>query len=220
MDTEKKIRIVLAEDHQVMRQGLRYVLEQYPDFDVVGEAGNGEEALKVAGSLHPDILLSDIRLPLLNGIGVVRHIKKLSPKTKVLILSAYDDDEYVLELMWAGAAGYLLKTISSNELAEAVRKVNSGSTVLHPEIAAKIARLWANTTVHKNEPKELTIRETELLRLAGEGLSNKAIAEKLELSVRTVEKHFNNILGKLSVSSRKEAIRYGMKRHLIDITRQ
>lgn len=216
MDAPQNIKIVLAEDHQVMREGLRRVLEQYPDFEVVGEAGDGEQALAVVKTLHPDILLCDIRMPLLNGITVVRLVKKSSPKTKVLALSAYDDDEYVVGLMRVGAAGYLLKTVTSNELAEAVRKVHSGSIVLHPEIAAKIACLWEESSLHKDEQEVLTMREIEILSLAGQGLRNRDIAERLGLSVRTVEKHLDNILGKLSASSRDEAVRHAVKHRIID----
>jgi DNA-binding NarL/FixJ family response regulator len=215
MDTGK-IRIVLAEDHYLMREGLRHILEQVPDFEVAGEAGDGNQALELVKSLQPDVLICDIRMPEANGITVARHVKKISPGTKVIVLSAYDDDEYVLELMSAGASAYLLKSVDKNELIDSVRKVLSGATILHSKIAAKIGRLLSDSARNKETEKELTPRETEILQLAAEGLRNKAIAEKLKLSPRTVENHFSSILSKLSVSSRTEAVHYGLKKRIIE----
>lgn len=216
MDPVKKTRIVIAEDHHLMRDGLRHILEQSPDFEVVGEAEDGKQALELAKDLQPDVLICDIRMPIVNGITVARSIKKVSPDTKLIALSAYDDDEYVLELMSAGASAYLLKSVDKKELVDSVRKVLSGTTVLHSGIAAKIARLLSDASGHKVKEKELTPRETEILHLAAGGLRNKAIAEKLNLSPRTVENHFNSILNKLSVSSRTEAINYGLKKRIIE----
>jgi DNA-binding NarL/FixJ family response regulator len=216
MSHQKRIRVVLAEDHHLMRQGLRNVLEEVPDFEVVGEAGDGRQAMELVGKLHPEVLICDIRMPLVNGITVARRTKEISPETKIVVLSAYDDDEYVLELMNAGASAYLLKNVDKDELVDSVRKVMSGVTILHSEIAAKIAHLLAGTAERKEQERELTPREKEILALAAGGMRNKAIAEKLQLSTRTVENHFSNILNKLSVSSRTEAVHYGLKKRIIE----
>jgi DNA-binding NarL/FixJ family response regulator len=212
------IRIVLVEDHPLMRQGTRRILDRYPDLKVVGEAEDGEQALEVLKRLMPDVAILDIRLPKLNGIEVVRQIKGFSPDTKSLMLTAYDDDDYILALMEAGASGYLLKTTQEKELVEAVRSVQSGEPVLHPAIAAKVARLWAQGAISaKRKPAEqLSPRELEVLELAARGLRNRAIADKLCISVRTVEGHFKSIFTKLDVSSRMEAVLFALSQHLVN----
>jgi two-component system, NarL family, response regulator LiaR len=217
MNTYHKIRIVLAEDHLLVRQGIRHLLELSPDCEVVGESGDGEQALALVKSLHPDILLCDIRMPRLNGIDLVRQAKEYSPETRSLVLSAYDDEEYIFELMLAGASGYHLKTVDSNTLLDSIFKVYRGEAVLGQDIAAKVAKLWAARNIRKNSKKLLTFRETEILHLASKGLKNKSIAERLNLNTRTVEGYFYSINKKLSVSSRSEAILYGVNRHLIDL---
>ncbi|MBI4308506.1 MAG: response regulator transcription factor [Chloroflexi bacterium] len=211
------IRIVLVEDHAVVREGTRRILEQHPDLAVVGEAGDGLQALELIERLHPDVTILDIRMPKLNGIEVVRRMKECSPDTKALMLTAYDDDDYVLALMEAGASGYLLKTARASELVEAVRTVHQGEPVLHPAIAVKVARLWGRRRVSvEREPiEQLSHREREVLELAAKGLRNKDIAEKLTISVRTVEGHFNSILAKLGVSSRVEAVLYATSRRWV-----
>jgi DNA-binding NarL/FixJ family response regulator len=217
MDT---IKIVLAEDHALMRAGTRHILERYPEFQVVGEAEDGQHALELIKELQPDVAILDIRMPKLNGIEVVRQMRSVSPQTKALILTAYDDDEYILALMEAGASGYLLKTAHENELVDSVRGVYSGEPVLHPAIAMKIARLWAQrgTVPQPGYTEQLSHRELEVLELASKGLRNKAIAEKLGISIRTVEGHFNSIFNKLGVSSRMEAILEAMTKHLVSLS--
>ncbi|MBI2831852.1 MAG: response regulator transcription factor [Chloroflexi bacterium] len=218
---EQPIRIVLAEDHWLMREGTRHILEQTPDFKMVGEAEDGEQALELIGSVKPDVAILDIRMPKLNGIEVVRKMKELSPDTEALMLTAYDDDDYILALVSAGALGYLLKTARPNELIDAVRRVHQGEPVLDPAIAMKVARLWANQreTTKQNSStgvtEELTQREFEVLQLAANGFRNKAIADKLSISVRTVEGHFRSIFAKLGVSSRVEAVLYALSRQLV-----
>ncbi|MBI4199886.1 MAG: response regulator transcription factor [Chloroflexi bacterium] len=204
------IRIILGEDHALVREGTRHILEQHGDLAVVGEGGDGQEVLELAERLKPNVAVLDIRLPKLNGIEVVREMRHRSPDTKALMLTAYDDDDYVLALMEAGASGYLLKTCRANELVEAVRAVHRGEPVLHPAIAMKIARLWAarRVPVESGAAEPLSPREREVLELAAKGLRNRAIAENLGISVRTVEGHLNSILGKLGVSSRIEAVLY------------
>ncbi len=213
------VRIVLAEDHSLVREGTRHILEQHPDLTVVGEAEDGQEALALVERLQPDVAILDIQLPKLSGIEIVRRMKGSSPNTKALMLTAYDDDDYVLALMEAGATGYLLKTSRASELVEAVRSVHEGESVLHPTIAAKVARLWARGHVlaRAMHGEQLSHREREVLELAARGLRNKAIAEKLVISVRTVEGHLTSILSKLGVSSRLEAVLYAASQHWITL---
>ncbi len=213
------IRIVLAEDHSLVREGTHRILEQYSDLTVIGEAADGEEALELITRLKPDVAILDIRMPKLNGIEVVRQMKKHSPDTKALMLTAYDDDDYILALMEAGASGYLLKTAHASELVKAVRSVHLGEPVLHPAIAVKVARLWAHRriSVGQQVTEQLSLREREILELAAKGLRNKAIADKLNISVRTVEGHFNRIFAKLGISSRTEAVLYAISRHFVTL---
>lgn len=203
------IRVLIADDHAVVREGTRRILEERPDIQVLAEATDGEDALEQATHLLPDVALLDIRLPKLNGVEATRRLRSASPKTRVLILSAYDDDDYVFALMEAGAAGYLLKTAPATEVVEAVRAVARGETVLHPTIAQKIARLWAKGPGPPSVPRmenPLSHREMEVLRLVASGVRNKDVAESLFVSVRTVEGHLNNIFSKLGVASRTEAV--------------
>ncbi|MEE8419602.1 MAG: response regulator transcription factor [Dehalococcoidales bacterium] len=210
-----QIRILLADDHPLVSEGTRRILEQNPRLTIVGDADNGEDALELAKSLQPDVAILDIRMPKLNGIEVVKNIKDYSPDTKTLILTAYDDDDYILALMEAGATGYLLKTCRPEELIDAVERVHLGNTVLDPAIMAKVTHLWAN---YRDKPaNQLTTREHEILELAAEGLRNKTIAEQLNISIRTVEGHFNNIFAKLQVNSRVEAILFAVSQNMVKL---
>ncbi|MBI2165057.1 MAG: response regulator transcription factor [Chloroflexi bacterium] len=206
------IRIILGEDHSLVREGTRRILEQYDDMVVVGEAGDGEEALSLIERFQPDVAILDIRMPRLSGIEVVRQMKKSSPQTRALILTAYDDDDYILALMEAGATGYLLKTARAAQLIDAVRTVYQGEPVLYPAIALKVAQLWqrARSPMERQVAEALSPREREVLELAARGLRNRAIAEKLHISIRTVEGHFNGIFDKLGISSRIEAVLYAV----------
>jgi DNA-binding NarL/FixJ family response regulator len=205
------IRIVLGEDHALVREGTQRILEQQADLTVVGEAGDGRTVLELIERLRPDVALLDIRMPGLTGIEVVRLSRERSPTTRVLVLTAYDDDEYILGLMEAGAAGYLLKTVRSSELVDAVRAVHQGETVLHPAIAAKVARLWGRRSeANRAAPGQLSPRERDVLVLAAKGLRNREIADRLFISVRTVEGHLNSILDKLGVATRVEAVLYAV----------
>ena len=205
-----KIRILIADDHAVVREGTRRILEQEPDLEVVGEAGDGEEAVELATSLKPDVAIVDVSMPKMDGIEATRRIKATCPSINVLILSAYDDDQFIFSLLEAGAAGYLLKTIRSRELVDAVRAVYSGESVLHPSIARKVLNRFVSAGGKPAEGKEpvgmLSEREMEVLKLAAKGLSNQDIAEKLCLSIRTVQGHLGHIFNKLQVGSRTEAV--------------
>ncbi len=210
-----KIRIVIADDHAVVRQGTRSLLEREEDLEVVGEAGDGEQAVKLIEQLKPDVAIIDISMPKLNGVEVTRQVKPRCPSTAVLILTAYDDDEYVFALLEAGAAGYLLKDGDAREVVGAVRAVYAGESVLHPAIARKvISRLKSpeNKPGREKPATDLSEREMQVLKLAARGLSNRDIANELVISLRTVQGHLGSIFNKLGVGSRTEAIFQAAKR--------
>jgi len=210
-----KIRIVLAEDHTVVRESIRQFLEREPDLLVVGEATDGEQAVQMASQFACDVIVMDIAMPKLNGIEATKRIKALNPSTAVLILSAYDYDQYVFALLEAGAAGYLLKDVSGQELIRAIRAVYKGESVLHPAITRKVIDRFKHSEATAGEDRitgVLSERESEVLKRAAKGMSNKDIAEELFLSVRTVEHHLRSIFDKLGVGSRTEAVIYALKK--------
>ena len=210
-----KIRIMLAEDHKVVREGTRRLLESQSDFQVVGEASDGIEAVELAKKLRPEIIIMDVSMPRLNGIEATKEIKSLYPNIAILVLTGYDDDEYVFALLEAGAAGYLLKESSGEELIEAIRQVMAGEPVLHPKIMRKVLnrlRAPVEEQVTQTPGEVLSDREMEVLRLAAKGMRNMEIADNLTLSVRTVQTHLRSIFNKLGVGSRSEAIVYGLKK--------
>jgi NarL family two-component system response regulator LiaR len=214
-----KIKILIADDHAVVREGTRQILEQEPDLEVVAEAVDGEEAIKLAGSVQPDLAIIDIAMPKVDGIEATKQIKALYPAISVLILTAYDDDQFVFGLLEAGAAGYLLKSVRGKELVDAVRQVHAGESVLHPTIARKVLNRFVATPDKPVVRKEkvLSERETEVLRLATQGLNNQDIADKLYLSLRTVQAHLGHIFNKLQVSSRTEAVVKALKEGWISL---
>jgi DNA-binding NarL/FixJ family response regulator len=210
----KKIKILIADDHAFVREGTRRILEQEPDLEVVAEAGDGEEAVRLASDLKPDVAIIDVAMPKLDGIEATRQIKALCPAVAVLVLSAYDDDQFVFGLLEAGAAGYLLKSVRGREIVDAIRAVDAGESVLHPSVARKVLNRFASVSsrAQRKKPLELlTDREMEVMRLVTKGLSNKDIADGLCLSVRTVQGHLANIFNKLRVSSRTEAVVHALK---------
>jgi len=208
------IKILLCEDHLITRQGIRRLLEDEQGLVIVGEASNGEEAVNLVTELKPDVVIMDVAMPKLNGIEATRQVKLINPATAILILSAYDDDEYVFALLKAGAAGYLLKSVSGNELVAAIKAVHKGEPVLDPLVAKKVVnyfRLKEKAPVSEGDNSHLSDREIAIIKLAAKGMTNKDIAKNLHLSYRTVEGHMRDAFDKLGVSSRTEAVLQGLK---------
>jgi two-component system, NarL family, response regulator LiaR len=212
------IRILLADDHVMLRQGTAEILRKEADIEVVGEADDGQQAIDLTLQLRPDIVVMDVRMPVLSGIEATRRIREDMPEVQVLVLTAYDDDQYVFSLLQAGASGYLLKTAPVNELVKAIRLVKSGESPLDPSIARKVvfhmigdqgSRIPAGD---RTPIESLTFREQEVLQLLAQGLNNRAIAETLYISDRTVQAHLTNIFAKMGVSSRLEAVLTAIRR--------
>lgn len=209
------ISIILGEDHLITRQGIRRLLEDEKGLEIVGEASNGEEVVKLVTELKPDVVLMDVAMPKLNGIEATRQVKLINPRTGVLVLSAYDDDEYVFALLKAGAAGYLLKSVSGDELVRAVKAIHKGEPVLDPVIAKKVLnyfKLPEKVPGSEEETEHISDRELDIIRLAAKGLTNKEIADRLHLSYRTIEGHMRDVFNKLGVGSRTEAVLHGLKK--------
>ncbi len=209
-----KIRVLLAEDHVLVREGIRRFLEEESGIEVVGEVGDGEEMVKMAKKLKPDVIVADVAMPKINGIEATKQIKEMHLPVAILILSAYDYDQYIFALLEAGAAGYLLKDISGQELVDSIYAIYRGDSVLHPTVARKVMQRFRVATKNQDYRsfESLTERETEVLKLAAQGKSNKEIAEDLIVSVRTVEAHLGHIFDKLGVNSRTEAIIIALKK--------
>jgi DNA-binding NarL/FixJ family response regulator len=204
------IRILLVDDQTLFREGLRTLLSAQPDLEVVGEAGDGEEALREAARLRPDVVLMDLRMPVLDGVAATRRLQAVQPESRVIALTTFDDDEYVFEGLRAGAVGYLLKDVSSPKLFEAIRTAARGEAFLQPSIAARVVAEFARLTGPPPSPplplvEPLTDRELQVLRLMAAGTSNKEIAARLFITPGTVKNHVTSILGKLGVSDRTQA---------------
>ena len=211
----RKIKVILADDHVLFREGTRSFIEQEGDIEVVGEASDGEEAIELVTELRPHVALMDIAMPKVNGIEATRRIKVRHPATAVLILTAYDNDQYIMALLEAGAAGYLLKNVSGNELVSALRAVHAGEAVLHPTIADKVFHSFASTSQEQRvsmQPRDLSEREMEILSLAAKGMNNQDIASRLFVSRRTVQAHLASIFRKMEVGSRTEAILQALRK--------
>ena len=210
------LRVLLAEDHAVVREGTRQILERDGGLSVVGEAADGAEVVSMAESLHPDVVLLDLGLPVINGIEATRRILATDPNIRILVLSAYDDEDYVVAAIEAGVAGYLLKSAHASEVIAAIRAVASGQLVLHPAVARHVLGRRAEAGPGR---EALTPRELDVLRLAARGGRTRDIAEELAVSPRTVEASFTHIFDKLAVATRAEAIIYAASRGWISLDR-
>ena len=215
-----KVRILIADDHAVLREGMRDLLNREKDFEVVGEAGDGEEAARLGKELKPDVVIMDIVMPKLNGIEATKLIKQVSPSSAILILTAYSDIHYILGLLEAGACGYLLKSARGSEVVGAVRTVSYGESVLDSLVTQKLLQRVVSSERGNSEARsagQLTARETEILKLAARGMSNKDVADTLFLSLRTVKAHLTNIFNKLGCGSRIDAIIKGLREGYITL---
>jgi NarL family two-component system response regulator LiaR len=206
-----KIRVFLADDHTVLREATAELVDHQPDMEVVGQAGSGEDTVALAKVLLPDVIVMDAAMPRLNGIDATRRIAAECPEIRVLVLSAHEDEEHVIPMLKAGATGYLPKTVSLNDLLEAIRATNRGISVLPPAIASIVVRHISSDVDRAAQPP-ITAREIEVLNLVAKGLTNDQIARQLHLSKRTIEAHLTHIFTKLNVFSRTEAVLLAQKR--------
>ena len=213
-----KIRLLLADDHRIVREGIRSLLEKSQDIEVIAEAENGREAVQMARELCPDVILMDIAMPLLNGLEATHQIKRDCPDVKVLALSVHDDEEYIRQMLAFGALGYITKYAATDELVQAVKTVHQGEMVLSPAITRLVVEdylRWAD--IQQESPNKLTPREREVLQLIAEGHKNKDISEILKISIKTVKAHRNNLMQKLDLHSQGDLIRYAIQKKIIEI---
>ena len=217
----ESIRVLLADDHAVVRQGTRELLDRQEGIDVVAEASDGKEAVQLAIKERPHVVVMDFAMPKLNGIEATRQIKAVAPGIAILVLTAYDSEQYIFAFLEAGAAGYLLKDVRVDELVEAIRAVHAGESMLHPAIARKVINRFGQpeqkTTMVHVGLDQLTDREVEVLKLAAKGMSNREISDDLIISVRTVQTHLTNIFNKMGVGSRTAAVVHALRRGLISL---
>ena len=206
------ITLLIVDDHQLVRWGVRTFLATQADITVLGEASSGEEALLLAGELAPDVVLLDLVMPGMDGVETTRCLKQISPRTQIIVLTSYHEDEHIFPAIRAGALSYLLKDIGAVELAEAVRKAARGEAVIHPHVAARVVQELQGQRLRQGSlPPLLSERESEVLRLIAEGYSNTSIAERLIISENTVKSHVSNILSKLHLADRTQAAIYAWR---------
>ncbi|MAT97343.1 MAG: DNA-binding response regulator [Anaerolineaceae bacterium] len=213
-----KIKLILADDHAVVRSGLRMLLQAQPDMEIVGEAESGVQALAQVRSLQPDVILMDIQMPGMNGIEATRQIKEAYADTAVLALTMHEDDQYFFEMLQAGASGYLPKRAAPDELVRAIRTVSRGEVFLYPSLATRLVQSYVGGDAGEDSValvSDLTPREKEVLVLIAEGLTNPEIADQLVISVKTVDRHRENIMRKLNLHSRIELVKYALRHGLI-----
>lgn len=210
-----KIRVLLVDDHAILREGLRSLLSLQDDIEVVGEAADGQAALELVGLLQPDVVVMDIAMPVMDGLEATRCLKKEHPETRVLILTQHDNREYVFSLLQAGASGYVLKKAGGAEVITAIRGVYAEGAFLPPHIAREIMERYIQRPPEETGRPHLTDREQEVLRLVAEGQSNKEIAELLCLSVKTVMVHRTNIMAKLDIHNRTELVKYAIRHGIV-----
>ena len=211
------VTVVIVDDHFVVREGVRALFETQPDISIVGEAASGEEAVRLCADYAPDVVLMDLLMPGLNGVEATRQIKQVSPRSQVIVLTSYHEDEHILPAIRAGALSYLLKEAGPDELLAAVQKAARGETTIHSRVAAKMMRALQGAEAKEENPfDDLSKRELEVLRLIAEGLSNAAIGEALFISEKTVKSHVGNILSKLHLADRTQAAVYAWRRGLVE----
>ncbi len=213
------IRILLADDHTIVREGIRSLLEDEEDMTVVGEANDGHSAIRLTHQLNPDVILMDIAMPLLNGLEATRRIKEDFPKVKVLILTMHENEEYIRQVLASGAMGYILKDAAAHDLLGAIRTVNQGEMILSPAVTRLVIEdylRWGDLQPEKNSTG-LTPREREVLQLIAEGYSNKQISEILTISIKTVQTHRMNLMKKLDLHDRGDLIKYAIQKKIIEI---
>jgi NarL family two-component system response regulator LiaR len=211
------IRVLIADDHPVVREGLRALLETRPELELVGQAADGREAVEQARTLQPDVILMDIVMPRLDGIAAIREIKRANPAARILVITSFAEDEQLFPAIKAGALGYLLKDSSPQELIQAIHNVCEGRAAVHPTIALRLLRELNQPSDLPPAEEPLTARELEILTLLAKGLSNHQIAERLVISERTVGTHVSSILGKLHLANRTQAALYALREGLADI---
>ena len=220
------IKIIIADDHVLLRQGIRNVLELEADFEVISEAGDGEQAVEQAVRLIPDILLLDINMPKMNGLEVIRRVVAQEKKVRIIVLTMHDDENYVIEVIKAGAVGYLLKDIEPGMLVKAIRTVYDGESFIYPSLAKKLFGVINRQHVQNSEvirgierPKEerLSYRELEVLEMVCKGMSNQEVAKTLFLSEKTVKNHLTNIFRKIGVTDRTQAVLYAIRNKIVTI---
>jgi DNA-binding NarL/FixJ family response regulator len=210
---------LVADDHEVVREGTRRMLEREADIDVVGEAADGAQTVRLVDTLRPDIVVMDVRMPDVNGIEATRQIKDAHPEVRVLVFTAHDDDRYVFPLLDAGANGYVLKTTGQRDLIKAIRDVHRGQTALHPEIARRVVERLTRKTRYQGEGmvEALTEREMQVLSAVARGWSNREVSDALHISPNTVQVHLSNIFGKLGVNTRTEAVLYAIRQGWVEV---
>lgn len=212
------IKILLADDHTILREGLKSLLSTEPDIEIIGEVSNGYDAIAVAGRIKPDIVLMDIGMPVMNGIEATKKLKEQYPEIKVLILTQYDSQEYLFTVLSAGASGYVLKRTASSELVWAIKTVHEGLAYLSPVMTQTLIREYLKTKDTSSKTKDvLTPREQEVLKLIAEGLTNQEIADTLVLSLKTVQTHRAHIMEKLNFHDRTELVKYAIKKGVISV---
>jgi two-component system, NarL family, response regulator NreC len=214
-----KVRVLLADDHTILRAGLKMMLNAQPDIEVVGEASDGRQALEEAVRLQPDVILMDITMPELNGIEATRQIKKLLPDTRILVLTMHENEGYLFQMLRAGASGYMLKEAADTDLISAIRVVSSGRFYLSATAQSMMVSDYlqrVNTGEERDSYSALTEREREILKLVAEGYTNNQIAERLFISPKTVDTHRTHIMDKLNLHSRAELVKYAMRRGLLE----
>lgn len=216
----QKIGILIADDHTLLRSGIRALLEDEPDMVIVGEANDGREAVRLAAQLKPNVILMDIAMPLLNGLEATRQIKREHPEINVLVLTMYDHEEYFRQMLEVGASGYIIKKAAASELVAAIRAAHNGEAVLSPAITRLLLEDYLNRdslTKEEEDPNALSSRESEVLQLIAEGKTSREIAEILHLSVKTVQSHRTNLMQKLGLHDRGDLIKYAIQKKIIEL---